>query len=101
MLSHQVFFTLNSDSSDAADTLVAACRRYLPEHEGVVFFAAGTRTPDLNRPVNDDQFHVALNIVFDSRAAHDAYQVSDRHTTFVKENQHLWKQVRVFDADMP
>ena len=39
-------------------------------------------------------------IVFDSQAAHDAYQVAERHTTFIAENATNWARVRVFDADV-
>jgi hypothetical protein len=49
--------------------------------------------------VNDRDFDVALFIVFESHAAHDAYQVADRHETFIAENAPNWAKVRVFDAD--
>ncbi len=100
MLSHMVYFTLNDASADACRQLVAACHKYLKNHPGVVFFAAGTLTPDLQRPVNDLEFHVALNVVFDSRANHDAYQVAEDHLKFIEENKSGWAKVRVFDADV-
>jgi len=95
-----VYFTLNDASDDARSSLVAACHKYLKNHPGVEFFAAGTLTPDLDRPVNDREFHVALNVVFDSRANHDAYQVADDHLKFIEENKANWAKVRVFDADV-
>jgi hypothetical protein len=36
MLSHNVFFTLKDASDAAADHLVAACRKYLKDHPGVL-----------------------------------------------------------------
>ena len=98
MLSHMVYFTLKEPSDTAVEQLVAACHTYLKDHPGIVFFAAGTRVEDLQRPVNDQEFHVGLHVVFDSRAAHDAYQVHELHQRFIAENQADWEQVRVFDA---
>jgi hypothetical protein len=100
MLSHMVYFTLNDSSEDACQALVNACHKYLKPHDGVVFFAAGTLEPELDRPVNDRDFHVALHVVFDTREAHDVYQVSEKHLAFIEENKSNWAQVRVFDANV-
>ncbi len=98
MLSHMVYFTLNDASDAACQALVDACHRHLKPHDGVEFFAAGTLASELDRPVNDREFHVALHVVFDSRESHDAYQVSEKHTAFIDENKANWARVRVFDA---
>jgi hypothetical protein len=98
MLAHLVYFTLDDDSNAAQAELVASCHKYLSGHEGTAFFAVGTRVPDLQRPVNDAEFHVALQVVFEDRAAHDRYQQDPRHLQFIEENKANWKQVRVFDA---
>lgn len=100
LLAHNVFFTLNDDSPQAQEQLVAACHQYLKDHPGVVFFAAGLLNPELSREVNDRGFQVALHVVFQDRAAHDAYQVAEDHERFIAENRHNWKQVRVFDSDV-
>lgn len=100
MLGHTVFFTLHDSSPDAIQQLVDSCREYLSGHPGTVFFASGTRVPDLNREVNDKGFDVALQLVFDSRQAHDAYQMHERHEAFIAANKDNWSQVRVFDADL-
>ena len=50
--------------------------------------------------MNDKQFDVALHVVFESRAAHDQYQVHPRHVKFIEENKPNWATVRVFDADL-
>lgn len=98
MLAHNVYFSLK-DASDAAKTnLVAACHKYLKDHEGVVFFAAGTRAVDFKREANDLGFDVALNIVFKGKADHDRYQVHEKHKQFIQENVANWSQVRVFDS---
>jgi hypothetical protein len=100
MLGHMVYFTLKDRSPAAVQKLLADCRKYLTDHPGTVFFAAGTLVPDLTRPVNQTDFDVALQVVFESRAAHDAYQVAPRHIQFIEENKPNWDKVRVFDADV-
>lgn len=98
LLVHNVYFTLNDASDAAQEKLLAACRKYLTGHPGTVFFACGRLEQDLRRPVNDLGFHVALHLVFEDRAAHDAYQVAPRHEQFIAEGKENWKQVRVFDS---
>ncbi len=100
MLAHMVYFTLKDRSAEAIEALVASCHKYLSGHPGTVLFAAGVLTPDLAREVNDRDFDVALQLVFENRAAHDAYQTAARHQAFIAENKPTWARVRVFDADV-
>lgn len=99
-LAHVVFFTLKDKSPAAVQQLVDGCRRHLTGHPGTISFAAGPRTPDLVRQVNDREFDVALLLVFASRADHDRYQADPRHLQFIAESKENWTQVRVFDADV-
>ena len=98
MLAHNVFFALKDNSTEARDKLVTACKTYLIDHPGIVFFACGTLAEELNRPVNDRDFDVGLHIVFTDQAAHDRYQDAALHHQFVAENKEGWKKVRVFDS---
>ncbi len=98
LLAHSVYFTLNDNSAAAKERLLAACKQYLSGHPGTVFFAAGILAEELNRPVNDRDFDVALHVVFQNPAAQDAYQKAERHLKFIAENKANWKKVRVFDA---
>jgi hypothetical protein len=98
MLAHNVYFSLNENSAEAKKKLVDACKKYLSKHPGEVFFAAGTRAEDLERPVNDRDFDVALLIVFTTKADQDKYQEAERHKQFIAENKDTWKKVRVFDV---
>jgi hypothetical protein len=100
MLAHNVFFTLKDRSEASQAALVAACKKYLKAHPGVVFFACGTLQQELSRPVNDREFDVALHLVFESKSAHDTYQDAPAHHTFVEENRDNWAKVRVFDSDV-
>lgn len=99
-LAHNVFFSLNDNSPAARQKLLDSCKKYLVNHPGVVFFACGTLTPDLDRPVNDKAFDVGLHVVFADRASHDRYQTAPDHLKFIDENKANFKQVRVFDSDV-
>ena len=98
LLAHNVYFTLKDKSDESKKKLVEACKKQLSNHHGTVFFAAGTLTEELNRPVNDRDFDVGLHIVFKNKAAHDKYQDAPRHLQFIDENQSSWTKVRVFDS---
>jgi hypothetical protein len=98
MLAHNVYFTLKDRSEAPVKDLVAACKKSLAAHPGIVFFACGLREPELSRPVNDLEFDVSLHIVFETKAAHDAYQDAPLHHKFVNECRDNWAKVRVFDS---
>jgi hypothetical protein len=98
MLAHNVYFSLKDPSPAARQRLVAACQKYLSQHPGTVFFAAGTRAEALNRDVNDRDFDVGLHVIFTDQAAHDRYQAAPAHHQFIAENKDNWKKVRVFDS---
>jgi len=98
MLAHNVFFSLNDPTPENARNLVNECNTYLDGHPGVLFYGAGTLVKDLDRPVNDHDFDVALHVIFEDRASHDVYQQAERHLEFIARNKETWKQVRVFDS---
>ena len=70
----------------------------LEQIPGIIFFGAGPLVEDLDRPVNQRDFHVALQVAFATRAEHDAYQQDPHHLAFIAENKPSWAQVRVFDS---
>ncbi|MCC7084682.1 MAG: Dabb family protein [Pirellulales bacterium] len=99
MLAHMVYFSLHDPTAANKQKMLDACHRYLSSHPGVVLYAAGTCAP-YDRPVNDRDFEIALQVVFTDRAAHDAYQTTPRHLEFIENCKSMWKKVRVFDADV-
>ncbi|OYV85270.1 MAG: stress responsive protein [Planctomycetia bacterium 21-64-5] len=99
MLAHNVYFSLKEPNETNRRKLVAACDKYLSDHPGTVFYAAGT-VSDLNRSVNDRDWDVGLHVVFKDRASHDAYQDAPQHLKFIDENKDTWAKVRVFDTDL-
>ena len=97
-LIHDVYFALNEDSDAARSKLVQDCYKYLSNHPGVVFFAAGEVVESHQRDVNVRDWQVSLHIVFESKDYHDQYQKAPDHYKFIEENQDNWKSVRVFDS---
>jgi hypothetical protein len=97
-IGHMVYFQLNDNAPDKVKEAIALCQKYLSDHPGVVHFSVGTIAREFDRPVNDRDWDVALHFVFKSKADHDRYQDSERHTQFVKEIRPYAKKVRVFDA---
>ena len=98
MLAHDVYFTLKDRSAKAKAELVAGCKKYLADHPGTVWFAAGALVAEHEREVNDRGFDVALHIVFKNKAAHDKYQDAPEHHKFIEEYNANWETVRVFDS---
>lgn len=99
MIVHDVFFKLKDSTPESRQKLVDACKKYLTEHEGTAYFAAGVVSAELKREVNDRDWDVGLHIVFKTIADHDRYQDHPRHTQFIEENKATWDKVRVFDTD--
>jgi quinol monooxygenase YgiN len=97
MMGHAVFFTLKDGSKENVAKCIDACKKYLVKHEGIVFFACGSRATEFSREVNDQEFHVSLHLVFKNKAAHDKYQDHPEHKKFIDECKDLWAKVRVFD----
>ncbi len=100
MIAHNVFFSLHDKSLEARTKLVTACKMHLTGHAGVLFFACGQLAEGFDRPVNDQDFDVALHIVFADKDHHDLYQTAPRHLKFVEENKADWAKVRVFDSSV-
>lgn len=99
-LCHMVYFKLKDNSPKATAELVSLCDTYLAGHDGTIYYSAGTLASDLKRDVNDQDFDVALHLVFKDRASHDKYQDHPRHIEFIKKGKANWAKVRVFDADV-
>ena len=97
-VAHMVFFKLKESTEQNKKKLVAACNKYLSDHDGTVYYSAGVMAQDLDREVNDRDFDVALHVVFKNKAAHDKYLPHPRHLKFIEENKELWEGVRVFDS---
>ena len=97
-LAHNVYFILNDNSQAARQKLVADCYKYLRDHPGVTFFAAGTIVEEHAREVNVRGWDVGLHVVFAGKRHHDLYQKAADHLKFIEANKQNWKAVHVYDT---
>lgn len=84
MFSHVVIFWTDPKQPAAADELVAGCQRYLAGIPGLLHFHVG-KMASSHRPVVDQSYQVALNLVFPDKATQDAYQDHPSHLEFVEK----------------
>jgi len=84
MFSHVVIFWTDPAQPGAADTLLAGCHEYLRDIPGLLHYHAGKMVGS-PRPVVDQSYQVALNLVFPDKATQDAYQIHPRHVEFVEK----------------
>ena len=84
MFSHVVVFWTDPKKPGAADALLAGAEKYLRPIPGVRSFHVG-RMVGSERPVVDQSYQVALNLIFADQASQDAYQVHPLHVEFVEK----------------
>lgn len=97
MFSHVVIFWTDPAQPNAADELLAGANQYLRDIPGTVFFHVG-KMASSPRPVVDQSYQVALNVVFTDKAAQDAYQIHPDHVAFVeKVFKKVCKKVVIYD----
>ena len=84
MFSHVVIFWTDPNKPNAAADLIAGAEKYLRPIPGVLQFHIG-RMAGSHRPVVDQSYQVALNLVFPSKQAQDEYQVHPQHLEFVEK----------------
>jgi hypothetical protein len=84
VFSHVVIFWTKPEIADAADRLLAGAEKYLKPIPGVLHFHVG-RMATSHRPVVDQSYQVALNVIFADKATQDAYQVHPLHLEFVEK----------------
>ena len=84
MFSHVVIFWTKPELPGAADALLAGANKFLKNIPGVVHFHVGQMSPS-PRAVVDQSYQVALNLIFPSKAAEQAYQTHPQHVEFVEK----------------
>lgn len=84
MFSHVVIFWTDPKNAKAADELIAGAEKYLRPVSGIVHFHVG-RMVASHRPVVEQTYQVALNIVFKDKKAQDDYQAHPLHVDFVEK----------------
>ena len=84
MFSHIVIFWTNPQNPKAAEELIAGANQYLKPIPGALSFHIG-RMVASHRPVVDQTYQVALNLVFPDKKTQDAYQTHPLHLEFVEQ----------------
>lgn len=84
MFSHIVIFWTHPHLPQAADELVEGAKRYLTGIPGLLHFHVGRMSPS-HRPVVEQTYQVALNLVFKDKQAQDDYQAHPQHVEFVEK----------------
>src|SRR5437879_6046751 len=99
MFSHVVIFWTDLATPKAADELIAGPNQYLKPTPGVLHFHVG-KMAGSHRPVVDQSYQVALNLVFPDKKTQDDYQVHPSHVEFVeKVFTRTCKRVVVYDFE--
>lgn len=97
MFSHVVIFWTDPANPKAADELLAGCEQYLKPIPGLLHYHAGKMVGS-HRPVVDQTYQVALNLVFPDKKTQDEYQVHPQHVEFIeKVFKRLCKRAVVYD----
>jgi hypothetical protein len=84
MFSHVVIFWTDPAQPNAVAELMAGAEKYLKPIPGVLHCHIGKMVAS-HRPVVDQSYQVALNLVFPNKQAQDDYQVHPRHVEFVEK----------------
>ena len=84
MFSHVVIFWTKPENPNAAAELLAGAEKYLRPIPGVVSFHVGKMVTS-PRPVVEQSYQVALNLIFDTKQQQDDYQVHPLHIDFVEK----------------
>lgn len=84
MFSHVVIFWTDPANPKAADLLIDGAKKYLVPIPGVKMFHIGKMVGS-HRPVVDQSYQVALNLVFENKQQQDDYQVHPLHVEFVEK----------------
>jgi dienelactone hydrolase len=97
MFVHVVLFWLKKDApADTKQKMIADAETQLKQIPGVRHIWAG-RPAMTPRPVVDNSYDVGLCVIYDDKAAHDAYQTHDLHTQFGANYKAHWEKVLVYD----
>ena len=99
MFSHVVIFWTDPANLQATAELLAGAEKYLRPIPGVDFFHIGKMVPS-HRPVVDQTYQVALNVVFTDKQAQDDYQVHPLHIEFVeKVFKRVCRKILIYDFE--
>ena len=96
---HAVYFWAVPDLSEAAEHQLLQGMETLRSIKGIkhIWIGPPAHTP---REVVDNSYTYAFVVLFESKAAHDAYQVDPIHTSFINQHKDKWTRVQIYDNVM-
>ncbi|WP_086929369.1 Dabb family protein [Agarilytica rhodophyticola] len=95
---HSVYFWLKKPNSEQdRKAFEKHLTTFIDNSKYVKSKFIGTAAPS-EREVVDSSYTYALVLTFSSKEDQDKYQKEPVHLKFVKDAQHLWKKVIVYDA---
>jgi len=99
MFSHIVILWTDPANPGAADEVVAGAQKLLKDIPGVTQFHVGKMVGS-PRPVVDQSYQVALNVIFPNKEAEQKYQAHPQHVEFVEKYvKRLVKKIVVYDFE--
>jgi hypothetical protein len=98
MLVHSVYFWLKPELTAAQRAEFRRGVESLAGIKSVEKVYVGTPAKTEKRPIIDDSYSVALTVICQDVAAHDAYQVDPLHLAFVATFKTFWARVQIYDA---
>ena len=98
MFVHHVFFWLKEGLNEEEIQVFEKSVFSLLKIEHVKTGDVGKPAPT-DRPVIDRSYSYSLLLIFEDKAAHDAYQPHPVHQQFVDSCSHLWSKVLIYDSE--
>jgi hypothetical protein len=95
---HHVFFWLKNPSSQEDLNKLLAGLQTLKNIETVRGIHIGVPAATEKRPVVDYSYSASELLLFDDLAGQKTYQDHPIHLKFIKDCEHLWEKVIVYDA---
>ena len=99
MFSHIVIFWTDPANAEAVDIILAGVEKYIRPIPLVKMLHCGRMATSERKDVVDQSYSVGVNLVFESKADQDAYQVHPLHLDFVANCSASWTRVVVYDFE--
>ena len=97
MFTHHVFFWLKDKTNDTDREALLKGLQSLAAIEPKIMIHIGVKA-STNRPVIDTSYDFSLLLIFNNLEEQESYQVHPIHQEFVKNCQHLWEKVTIYDS---
>jgi len=95
---HAVYFWLKEPADEVKNqAFEKSLEKFVSGSNNIKTYHLG-KPASTDRSIIDRSYSYALIVTFDSKASHDAYQDDPAHKLFIKESEHLWETVKIYDS---